>query len=234
MPHVPELDYMAYISFEVYERSKDDEKKELAVRLSLSEGAHSAVLDSSLDAKHALQVQPRRKLTGQSFHSCFHRQWRELTCGISNSEVEYVPLDSVIEILERHSKFAAEKFMQRSTTAFEGLLIEGDEVYRGLPRQLEIVREFKSHRPRSLFSGSDKEWYFDLAVRNCAMMRSGNASKSSFDEYCRVFSAWNFALRLAVWDRSAWERQPENLFQTTIETKRSCKNEMSLAKIKTE
>lgn len=47
--------------------------------------------------------------------------------------------------------------MKKSTTAFEGLLIEGDEVYRGLPRQLEIVREFKSHRPRSLFSGSDKE-----------------------------------------------------------------------------
>lgn len=70
MPHIPELDYMAYISFEVYERSKDDKKKELAVRLSLSEGAHSAVLDSSLDAKHALQVQPRRKLTGvSSFHS---------------------------------------------------------------------------------------------------------------------------------------------------------------------
>ena len=53
--------------FEVYERStKGEELKELAVRVSLSEGAHSAVLDSSLDAKHALQVQPRRKLTGSS------------------------------------------------------------------------------------------------------------------------------------------------------------------------
>lgn len=51
-------------SFEVYERSKGD-AKELSVRLSLSEGAHSAVLDASLDAKHALQVQPRRALTGE-------------------------------------------------------------------------------------------------------------------------------------------------------------------------
>lgn len=60
-----ELDYMSYITFEVYERSKSDEKKELSVRISLSEGAHSAALDASLDAKHALQVQPRRKLTGE-------------------------------------------------------------------------------------------------------------------------------------------------------------------------
>jgi len=36
------------------------------VRVTLSEGAHSAVLDASLDAKHALQVQPRRALTGAS------------------------------------------------------------------------------------------------------------------------------------------------------------------------
>ena len=87
MPHVPELDYMSYIScvslslpqihddhdrgpdglslrrFEVYERMKG-EQKELSVRVTLSEGAHSAVLDASLDAKHALQVQPRRALTG--------------------------------------------------------------------------------------------------------------------------------------------------------------------------
>lgn len=73
-----------------------------------------------------------------------------------SSSIDYIPLDVVIEVLTRHSKFAEEKFMKKSTTAFEGLLIEGDEVYRGLPRQLEIVREFKSQRPRSLFSGSDK------------------------------------------------------------------------------
>ena len=45
------------------------EQKELSVRVTLSEGAHSAVLDASLDAKHALQVQPRRALTGASLSS---------------------------------------------------------------------------------------------------------------------------------------------------------------------
>lgn len=134
MPQVPELDYMSYISFEVYERStKGEELKELAVRVSLSEGAHSAVLDSSLDAKHALQVQPRRKLT------------------------DYIALDEVIEILSRHKAYAEEKLMKKSTTAFEGLLmlpIEGDEVFKGAQRRVEEVREFRSHRPRSLFSAS--------------------------------------------------------------------------------
>lgn len=85
MPQVPELDYMSFMAFvpsllprfetylqcrfEVYERSKAD-TKELAVRISLSEGAHSAVLDASLDAKHALQVQPRRALTGEFQRAC--------------------------------------------------------------------------------------------------------------------------------------------------------------------
>jgi hypothetical protein len=49
--------------FELYERgigtSKSD--KEFAIRLSLSEGAHSSnVLDSAIDAKHALNVQTRK------------------------------------------------------------------------------------------------------------------------------------------------------------------------------
>lgn len=82
----------------------------------------------------------------------------------------------MIEVLGRHTKYAEEKELKKSTTAFEGsrasvlsltdpqpnglfdeigLLIEGDEVYLGLPRQFEIVREFKSQRPASLFSGSD-------------------------------------------------------------------------------
>jgi len=94
MPQVPELDYMSNVTFEVYERTKADQH-ELAVRVSLSEGAHSAVLDASLDAKHALQVQPRRALT------------------------DYIALDKVIEILARHSKTAVEKGMQKSTTKIE-------------------------------------------------------------------------------------------------------------------
>ncbi|SCV72227.1 BQ2448_4921 [Microbotryum intermedium] len=133
MPQVPELDYMSYLAFEVYERTKGD-TKELSVRVSLSEGAHSAVLDASLDAKHALQVQPRRALT------------------------DYLDLDVAIETLGRHSVKAEAKQIKKSTTKLEGLLpIEGDEIFKGAQRQLEEIREFKPNRPGSLYSaGSEK------------------------------------------------------------------------------
>ncbi|KAI0796800.1 histidine phosphatase superfamily-domain-containing protein [Abortiporus biennis] len=63
---IPELDYCSHITFELYERNKGRGKsdKEYSIRVSLSEGAHSSnVLDSALDARHSLNVQPRRKLT---------------------------------------------------------------------------------------------------------------------------------------------------------------------------
>ncbi|EJF61114.1 histidine phosphatase superfamily-domain-containing protein [Dichomitus squalens] len=63
---IPELDYCAHITFELYERNHGRGKsdKEYSIKLSLSEGAHSSnVLDSALDARHSLNVQPRRKLT---------------------------------------------------------------------------------------------------------------------------------------------------------------------------
>ncbi|KAI0080883.1 hypothetical protein K474DRAFT_1657395 [Panus rudis PR-1116 ss-1] len=63
---IPELDYCSHIVFELYERNHGRGKsdKEYSIRLSLSEGAHSSnVLDSALDARHSLNVQPRRKLT---------------------------------------------------------------------------------------------------------------------------------------------------------------------------
>jgi inositol-hexakisphosphate/diphosphoinositol-pentakisphosphate 1-kinase len=49
--------------FELYERGTGSSKsdKEFAIRLSLSEGAHSSnVLDSAIDARHALNVQNRK------------------------------------------------------------------------------------------------------------------------------------------------------------------------------
>ncbi|GAA6053816.1 hypothetical protein JCM3770_003050 [Rhodotorula araucariae] len=134
MPHVPELDYMSYISFEVYERMKGDHK-ELSVRVTLSEGAHSAVLDASLDAKHALQVQPRRALT------------------------DYISLDRVIAILQRHSVKAANLNLTKSTTKLEGFLpVEGDELFHGARPQLEQIREFTVYnRPGSVYSaGSER------------------------------------------------------------------------------
>ncbi|KAG1852913.1 histidine phosphatase superfamily-domain-containing protein [Suillus tomentosus] len=63
---MPELDYCSHITFELYERNfgRGDSDKEYSIRLSLSEGAHSSnVLDSTLDARHSLNVQPKRKLT---------------------------------------------------------------------------------------------------------------------------------------------------------------------------
>lgn len=63
---IPELDYASHITFELYERNYGRGKtdKEYSIKLSLSEGAHSSnVLDSSLDSRHSLNVQARRKLT---------------------------------------------------------------------------------------------------------------------------------------------------------------------------
>ncbi|KAF5321359.1 hypothetical protein D9619_001101 [Psilocybe cf. subviscida] len=60
---IPELDYASHITFELYERNhgRGNSDKEYSIRLSLSEGAHSSnVLDSTLDARHSLNVQPRR------------------------------------------------------------------------------------------------------------------------------------------------------------------------------
>ncbi|GJJ07543.1 hypothetical protein Clacol_001745 [Clathrus columnatus] len=65
-PRIPELDYASHITFELYERNggRGKSDKEYSIRLSISEGAHSSnVLDSALDARHSLNVQPRRKLT---------------------------------------------------------------------------------------------------------------------------------------------------------------------------
>ncbi|KAF8845756.1 hypothetical protein BDN67DRAFT_986867 [Paxillus ammoniavirescens] len=64
---IPELDYCVRNHwFELYERNfgRGNSDKEYSIRLSLSEGAHSSnVLDSTLDARHSLNVQSRRKLT---------------------------------------------------------------------------------------------------------------------------------------------------------------------------
>lgn len=78
---IPELDYavcpsdvlidfkftisflQSHITFELYERNygRGNSDKEYSIKLSLSEGAHSSnVLDSTLDARHSLNVQPRR------------------------------------------------------------------------------------------------------------------------------------------------------------------------------
>jgi hypothetical protein len=59
-------DIKSHITFELYERNygRGKSDKEYSIRLSISEGAHSSnVLDSTVDARHSLNVQPRRYVT---------------------------------------------------------------------------------------------------------------------------------------------------------------------------
>lgn len=65
---IPELDYCSHCTIELWEKSSGNAsargQKDFSIRLSISEGAHSpAVLDSNVDARHSLTVQPRKKLT---------------------------------------------------------------------------------------------------------------------------------------------------------------------------
>jgi len=101
---VMELDYMSYLCFEVYERISEVGKSEHSVRISLSEGAHGIPLDTSLDAKHALQVIPRRQL------------------------IPHKDLDEVIESLQDWGENLWE--LKKSTTPHDGFLpLEGEDVF---------------------------------------------------------------------------------------------------------
>ncbi|WVO13422.1 hypothetical protein L204_101037 [Cryptococcus depauperatus] len=65
---IPELDYCSHCTIELWEKSSGNASnrghKDFSIRLSISEGAHSpAVLDSNVDARHSLTVQPRKKLS---------------------------------------------------------------------------------------------------------------------------------------------------------------------------
>jgi len=108
-PRTPELDYASHITFELYERNggRTNSDKEYSIKLSLSEGAHSSnVLDSALDARHSLNVQPRRKLTQhldfslviQKLSKHFHRHVPLLDDDASGEETSIpllkVPIES--------------------------------------------------------------------------------------------------------------------------------------------
>ncbi|KAJ2704197.1 inositol hexakisphosphate and diphosphoinositol-pentakisphosphate kinase, partial [Coemansia spiralis] len=64
---VGELDYLTHIMFEVYERAPDIDagvEREYSVRIGFSPGASSLhILDTAMDATHALKVLPRRSFT---------------------------------------------------------------------------------------------------------------------------------------------------------------------------
>ncbi|KAJ2653423.1 inositol hexakisphosphate and diphosphoinositol-pentakisphosphate kinase [Coemansia sp. RSA 1250] len=64
---VGELDYLTHIIFEVYERKPDvdaDVQREYSVRIGMSPGANCFhILDTNIDATHALKVLPRKNFT---------------------------------------------------------------------------------------------------------------------------------------------------------------------------
>lgn len=129
-PHVPELDYVAHLTLELYERSigSAHREKEYSIRLALSGGAHTSnVLDSQLDAKHSLNVQPRRQLT------------------------HHLDYDYAIQMLSRHF----DKDWVFSTTP-----LEGDALYGIKPDHIEQIREVRlnggaSTPKKYLESGTD-------------------------------------------------------------------------------
>ncbi|KAF9925238.1 hypothetical protein FBU30_004956 [Linnemannia zychae] len=76
--HIPELDYLTQITFELYERSGSGtplnspivgspsqmNTPEYSLRIGFSQGAgNSSILDLQMDSKHCLSVMPRRNLT---------------------------------------------------------------------------------------------------------------------------------------------------------------------------
>lgn len=82
----------------MYERNHGRGKtdKEYSIRLSLSEGAHSSnVLDSALDARHSLNVQPRRSIRNlKSDDAETNSGYRKLT--------QHLPYSDVIAKLSKH------------------------------------------------------------------------------------------------------------------------------------
>jgi inositol hexakisphosphate/diphosphoinositol-pentakisphosphate kinase len=87
-------------SFELYERNYGRGKtdKEYSIKLSISEGAHSPnVLDSTLDAKHSLNVRPRR-----CFDFKLTRCPDQFTHIFSRKLTQHLPYGLVIEKLSKH------------------------------------------------------------------------------------------------------------------------------------
>ncbi|KAI9455533.1 histidine phosphatase superfamily-domain-containing protein [Boletus coccyginus] len=128
---IPELDHCSHItsvarslclkmvslffchSFELYERNfgRSNSDKEYSIKLFVSEGAHSSnVLDSVLDARHFLNVQPPRKLT------------------------QHLPYNLVIEKLSKH--FGRFKDRSKSWVEEEGEIFRKGTVLLG-PEEME-------------------------------------------------------------------------------------------------
>lgn len=120
---LPTREWQAYMVFEVYERKTDEGGKEHSVRIAMSEGAHGMPLDTSLDAKHALQVLQRRcaSLRLGAGHEL-------IACG--RLLIPHTDLDVVVHGLEDWGEDL--NLIKKSTTPYDGFLpVEGDELYLG-------------------------------------------------------------------------------------------------------
>ncbi|WVQ99933.1 hypothetical protein IAU59_007076 [Kwoniella sp. CBS 9459] len=104
---IPELDYCSHCTIELWEKSSGNAstrgQKDFSIRLSISEGAHSpAVLDSNVDARHSLTVQPRKKLSShidyELARQCFSKHFsRGLSFSTTPLEGDEVYLKKAIQ-----------------------------------------------------------------------------------------------------------------------------------------
>ncbi|OXH31661.1 cortical actin cytoskeleton protein asp1 [Cryptococcus neoformans] len=113
---IPELDYCSHCTIELWEKSTGSGQKDFSIRLSISEGAHSpAVLDSNVDARHSLTVQPRKKLSShidyelarQCFSKHFNKGLSFSTTPLEGDEVylkKSIEDESVLPLSSLHHK----------------------------------------------------------------------------------------------------------------------------------
>ncbi|WWC63211.1 uncharacterized protein I303_105811 [Kwoniella dejecticola CBS 10117] len=117
---IPELDYCSHCTIELWEKSSGNAstrgQKDFSIRLSISEGAHSpAVLDSNVDARHSLTVQPRKKLSShidydlarQCFSKHFDKGLSFSTTPLEGDEVylkKPIQDESVLPLSSLHSR----------------------------------------------------------------------------------------------------------------------------------
>ncbi|OCF76129.1 cortical actin cytoskeleton protein asp1 [Kwoniella mangroviensis CBS 8886] len=121
---IPELDYCSHCTIELWEKSSGNAstrgQKDFSIRLSISEGAHSpAVLDSNVDARHSLTVQPRKKLSShidydlarQCFSKHFDKGLSFSTTPLEGDEVylkKPIQDESVLPLSSLHSRAGEE------------------------------------------------------------------------------------------------------------------------------
>ncbi|WVR07463.1 hypothetical protein IAU60_004504 [Kwoniella sp. DSM 27419] len=134
---IPELDYCSHCTIELWEKSSGNAstrgQKDFSIRLSISEGAHSpAVLDSNVDARHSLTVQPRKKLSShidfEQARQCFSKHFSR---GLSFSTTP----------LEGDQVYLKKSIQDESVLPLSSLHRSGEET----PRMISSASSDRSH-----------------------------------------------------------------------------------------